>query len=131
MKTRRIIIAAGLFVIGVAVYLSASRAPLRVHIVTIPTELATMLVVTYFAAAVNRSPWQRVAGAVGGVVVVSLVGTWLWSKVIAAFTPLEPIYFAMDLLSSFIEATTFISVVWLIDFAIDQMRNRTTEPTKR
>jgi|ERR1051325_9838624 hypothetical protein len=131
MKTRRFVIAAALFAMGCIVYLYNSRAPLRVHVVTIPTELATMLVVTYFAAVVNRSPWQRVGGAVAGVAVVSVVGTWLWSKVIGTFTPLDPIYFVMDLGASFLKATTFIGIVWLIDFAIDQVRNRTTEPTER
>src|ERR1051325_5907973 len=39
----------------------------------------------------------------------------------------RPDLLCKDLGASFLKATTFIGIVWLIDFAIDQVRNRTTE----
>jgi hypothetical protein len=127
MKIRRAVIAAVLFVAGMVAYLSMSGAPLRVQMVSLATDFCLVAIATYFTCATSLSPRQRMIGVTVGVVVVSVITTWLSSKVIASLTPLEPIYFGIDLVGSAINATVIIGVVWLLDFVIELLMNRRAE----
>ena len=127
MKSRRAAIAAVLFVTAMAVYLLMSGAPLGVKVVSVVTDFCLVVVATYFTCATSLSPTKRMFGVTVGVVVVSVFTTWLSSKVIAALTPLEPVYFWMDLGGSAIKATVVIGIVWLIDFIIDAVTSRRSE----
>ncbi len=129
MKKRRVVIAAVLFIIGMAVFLMMSGAPLRVKVVSAVTDLFLVIVATYFTSATGLSPAKRMYGLAVGVGIVSVFTTWLSSKVIAALMPLEPIYFWMDLAGSTIKATLVVGIVWLIDFVIEGVvRRRSREP---
>lgn len=123
-RKRRAAIAAVLFVLGAVVYLTQSGAPLRVHLITVPTELALAAVATYFLGVMSISPWRRLVGMIVGLTCVSLITTWLSSKVIAALTPLDGWYFVMDLGATFLKATLLIGAVWLIDFVIELVVSR-------
>lgn len=118
-RKRRAVIGALLFVLGAVVYLTVSGAPPRVHLVTVPAELALAAVATYFVSVVSLAAWQRLVGLIIGLTCVSLVTTWLSSKVVAALTPLDAWYFVVGVGAAFIKATLLIGAVWLIDFTIE------------
>lgn len=118
MKTRRTSIAAILFALGVAVYLIASDAPLRVHVVTIAVEFCLLAAVTLFLTATSMKMTHRLVGIVLSVGVLALVSTWLASKVIAALNPIEPRHFAGTLVWFGVQALLFSGGVLAIDFAI-------------
>jgi hypothetical protein len=127
-RKRRAIIAAVLFALGVVVYLTQSGASQRVHFATVLTEFALAAVATFFLSGTSIAPWRRVVGMVIGLTCVSLLTTWLSSKVIAALAPVDAWYFAMDLVATFLKATVLVGVVWLVDFTIEliliRRRNR-------
>jgi hypothetical protein len=123
-RKRRVAIAAVLFVLGAVVYLTQSGAPLRVHLITVPTEFALAAVATYFLCVMSLRPWRRVVGMIVGLICVSLITTWLSSKVVAALTPLDGWYFVIDLGATFLKATILIGAVWLIDFMIELVVSR-------
>jgi|GEM_PF-5194945 len=129
MMKRRAIIAGIVFIIGTAVYLMASGAPLRVHGVTIPAEFCLFAVVTFFLCVSSIKVLHRMIGAALGVTMLAVISTWLSSKVIAALNPLEPIYFVMGLVGFVVQSVVFAGVVWTIDFAIEHTRrsNRASE----
>jgi hypothetical protein len=117
MMKRRSVIATILFSIGVAVYLITSGAPLRVHIVTIATELCLVATVTLFLTA-SSSMAHRLTGLALGVGILALVSTWLSSKAIAALNPIEAKHFAMTFAWFAIQALLLAGVVVVIDFGI-------------
>jgi hypothetical protein len=121
-RKRRAVIAAVLFVMGVMVYLTLSGAPQRVHLVTVPTELGLAAVATYFLCASSLTPWRRVIGLIVGLTCVSLVATWLLSKVIVALRPLDAGYVVVGIGATFLKAAVLMAAVWLIDFLIERGR---------
>jgi protein TonB len=124
MKRQRLVIGAILFAIGTAVYLTFSGAPLRVHLVTLPMELALTIVVSYFFSATAMARSARLFGTFAGLTLVSIVETWLSSKVIAALAPLDMWYFVMGLGTTFLKGMLLLAVMWLIDYAIDVLGRR-------
>lgn len=124
MKRRRLIIGAILFVTAAAVYLVYSGAPLRVHVVTLSTEFALAVIATYFFSAASMAGRQRLVGMLAGLTIVSLATTWLSSKVITAFTPLDRWYFATGLAATFLKAALLVGVIGLVDFAIGVLGRR-------
>lgn len=124
---RNVISAAILFFIGVAVYLIASDAPLRVHVVTIATEFCLLATVTLFLfASSSMKMAHRMVGFALCLGVLTLVSTWLSSKVIAALNPLEAKHFAMTFVWFAVQALLFAGVVVAIDFAVAHVRRDTT-----
>jgi hypothetical protein len=126
MMKRRTIIGGIVFIIGTAVYLMASGAPLRVHIVTIPAEFSLFAVVMFFLCGQSMKAVHRMIGAALGVTMLAIVSTWVSSKVIAALDPLAPIYFVMGLVGLAVQAIVFAGVVWALDFAMQYTRRRAT-----
>ncbi|MEA2325262.1 MAG: hypothetical protein QOE68_221 [Thermoanaerobaculia bacterium] len=129
MIRRRTIVAVIVFIIGAAVYLMASGAPPRVHVVTMASEFCLFALVTFFLCVPSMKAVHRMIGAAFGVTLLAVISTWLSSKVIAALNPLEPIYFVMGLVGFVVQAVVFAGVVWTIDFAIEHTRpsNRASE----
>lgn len=116
MKTRRALIAATLFALGVVVYLIASDAPMRVHVVTIVVEFCLLAAVTLFLTATSMKMPRRLVGIVLLVGVFAIISTWLMSRVIAALNPIEPRHFAGTLVWFGLQALLFSGVVLAIDF---------------
>lgn len=124
---RRPVIAAILFFIGVAVYLVASGAPLRVHVVTIATEFCLLAAVTLFLTSSSSMKMvHRIVGLALCLGLLAFVSAWLSSKVIAALNPLEAKHFAMTFVWFAVQALLFAGVVVAIDFAVAHLRRDTT-----
>jgi hypothetical protein len=122
MIKRRTVIATILFFIGVAVYLIVSGAPLRVHVVTIVVEFCLLATVTSFLIASSMKMAHRIVGLVLGLGVLTLVSTWLSSRVIAALNPLEVTHYAITFIWFAVQALVFAGVVLAIDFAVAHVR---------
>lgn len=123
-RRRRILIATLLFTAGVAVYLTQSGAPPRVHIVTVLTEFALAAVSAYFVSNTTLRPSSRLSGMVAGLVGVSLVTTWASSRVIAALNPLQGWHFVLDLGATFLKATLLVATIWIIDTGFEFIKNK-------
>jgi hypothetical protein len=118
MKVRRAVISLTLFVTSLVALLRFSRAPLKIDMVWASTHFVLVSVVTFFLCATFLSPAARMIGTTIGVVMTSVITTWISSKFTASLRPLEPVYFAVDLFTFGIEAMVVIGVVWGIDVAL-------------
>jgi hypothetical protein len=129
MMKRRTIIAGIVFIIGAAVYLTVSGAPLRVHVVTIPAEFCLFAVVRFFLCAPPMKAAHRMIGVALSVTMLALIWTWLSSKVIAVLNPPEPIYFVMGLFLFVVQSVVFAA--WCgRSTSRSSTRDRTTRPQK-
>jgi hypothetical protein len=93
---------------------------------TIASEFCLFAVVTFFLFASSTRRLYRIVGVTLSVAVISAVSTWLSSNVIAALSPLEPMYFVMALAGFGYQALLFVGVVWAGDFTIEQVRKGMT-----
>jgi len=128
MTNRRVVIAATLFVIGVVVYLAASGAPLRVHVVTIAIGLLLATTVTFFLCSPPLGTSHRLVAFVLSVGAIAVASTWLSSTVIAALYPPRIMHFVITFAAFLLQSLIFAAAVWTIDFAVGHLSKRSSEP---
>jgi hypothetical protein len=121
---RKLLISAVLFGIGTALYLSVSSGPLRVRSVTVPVQLIFLAgaCCAVWAPAIPRR--FRLQVLVGVVAVASAIATWIDSRVVLAFFPLQPSYFVTRFFAFLVEALLFLGAVALIDRVLSSREAR-------
>lgn len=115
---RRILIAFILFAAGAAAYLSFSGAPPRVHFVRLPLQFVLLGAASVIAWLPRLSVRSRTLGVAAVLLMVTVVGTWLMGKVIAAFIPLDALSFVMVGIGFTIEAVAFLAITFGVDRVI-------------
>lgn len=112
---RKLLLTLLLYILGAAVYLSLSRAPLRVHVVELPFHFVFLglAVLVASASSINR-PRRGIALALL-VLVGSILLTILSSRVIHALYPVHPLYFVGSFALLVVELLVVLGLVWLLD----------------
>jgi hypothetical protein len=121
----RLAIAALLFAAGVAAYLSASEAPLRVHLVFVPGQAFFLFLVSYVAWGLNASARKRLLLLLLVVAAMAPLGAYASSLVIRKIE-FHPIYILVELLGLTVEGALFLGVTWATDWALSAARRRLT-----
>jgi uncharacterized membrane protein YcfT len=114
---RVIVIAYVLLTSGMLFYLSHSQAPDEVKRIDIPFYVLFFMVSVFIASSERLTIRQKAAALAGTIVVVTIIGTLLYSSVIAADNRRDPITWIFATAAYGFESLLFISMVLLVDRA--------------
>lgn len=107
-----------LYILGAAVYLSVSGAPLRVHAVELPFHLIFLLLVALIVSTASLSHQRRWVAFGLLVLLGSLLLTVLRGRVIHALYPLHPAYFIGGFVALTVELLVVLGLLWSVDRAL-------------
>lgn len=117
----RLAIAALLFVVGVAVYVPASGAPPRVHLVFILGQALFLSLISYVAWALDASLRKRLLLLLLIVALLAPLSAYASSLVIRKIE-FHPIYVLMDFFGLTVEGALFLGLTWGVDRTLTLVR---------
>lgn len=120
-STPRLTIAALLFVVGLAVYVPASGAPRRVHLVFILGQALFLPSISYVAWALAASLRKRLLLLLLVVAMLAPLSAYASSLVIRK-VEFHPIYVLMDFVGLTLEGALFLGLTWGCDRTLSLVR---------